>query len=45
MMSSSIWADNFRQAVDVGGVEAGPGLDLGSHLVRPRFGAEDAEPQ
>ncbi len=37
--------DHLGQAVDVGGVEAGPGLHLGAHLVRPRFGAEDAEPE
>ena len=38
-------AHDLRQPVDVGGLDAGPGLDLGAHLVGPGFGAEDAVSQ
>ena len=37
-------AHHLGQSVDVGRVDAGPGLDLGPHLVGPRLGAEDAVP-
>ncbi len=38
-------AHHLGQAVDVGGVDTEPGFHLGAHLVGPRLGAEDAEPQ
>ena len=37
------WADDLRESVDIGGVEAEPRLDLFSKAVGPRFGAEDAD--
>jgi hypothetical protein len=38
-------ADHLREPVDVDGVDAGALLDLGPHLVRPRLGAEQPDPE